>query len=149
MSKFLRILLQLPAVLQMQSLIVGRAQPCPSCKAAQHLQPASLPRSPEQLLLSFPRAYSLTLQPVAQGQHHPSFPYPAAHFSSTSSYQEMESSLQLQPTQPPEVFLPRETITMAQAKILSLPDEGSLATLIANGLRKPVTISLFIIQLVS
>lgn len=36
---------------------------------------------------------------------------------------------------------------MVQAKILSLPDEGSLATPIANDLRKPVTISLSIIQL--
>lgn len=35
-------------------------------------------------------------------------------------------------------FLRRETITMVQAKILSLPDKGSLATLIANDLRKPV-----------
>lgn len=49
-----------------------------------------------------------------------------------------ESSLQLQPTSPPKVFLPRGTITTAQAKILSRPDKGSLEALIANDLRKPV-----------
>lgn len=49
-----------------------------------------------------------------------------------------ESSLQLQPTSPPKVFLPRGTITTVQAKILSRPDKGSLEALIANDLRKPV-----------
>lgn len=49
-----------------------------------------------------------------------------------------ESSLQLQPASPPKVFLPRGTITTAQAKILSRPDKGSLEALIANDLRKPV-----------
>lgn len=49
-----------------------------------------------------------------------------------------ESSLQLQPASPPKVFLPRGTITTAQAKILSQPDKGSLEALIANDLRKPV-----------
>lgn len=34
--------------------------------------------------------------------------------------------------EPPELFLLRDTVTVVQAKILSLPDKGSLATLIAE-----------------
>lgn len=97
--------------------------------------------SPTQIPLSFPQIcspwlFSLWLRvSITLESFIPLLTFSVHQFLTRNA---KESSLQLQPTSPPKVFLPRGTITTAQAKILSRPDKGSLEALIANDLPKPV-----------